>query len=154
MMQQIASDGSRAFFLHALEPRDELPPPFGGEPYAALVWATRPTSDAQKQRIAHALIESGCGYVVCGGAQSEAWEEAADDAYLTQDLPDPVPDERFVMTSSHPREPPDEVVHFFVHATGMHRDFARYLVLVVGPDEPVQERLTEAVREEAGGPPP
>jgi hypothetical protein len=146
MMQQIATDGARAFFLHALEPRDELPPPFDGEPYAALVWATRPTSDAQKQRIAHALIESGCGYVVCGGAQSEAWEEAADDAYLLQERPE----DDMVMTSSHRGEPPDEVVFFLANGTRMHRDFARYLVLVVGPDEPVQERLTEAVREEAG----
>lgn len=144
-MQQIASDSQRAFFLHALEPGDELSPPFEGEPYAALVWATRPTSEAQKQRITHALIASGCRYVVCGGAQSEAWEEAADDAYLVADLPQ----DDVVMTSSHRGEPPDEVVFFFANNTRLHGEYTRYLVLVVGPDEPVQERLTEAVREEA-----
>jgi hypothetical protein len=143
MMQQIATDGRRAFFLHAQQPEDELPP-FAGEPYGALVWATRPTTNAQKQRIAHALIAGGCRYVVCGGAQSEAWEEAADDAYLLLDLPEA----ELVMTSSHRNEPPDEVAFFLVSVAHMHRDFSRYLVLVVGPDEPVQERLTEAVREE------
>jgi hypothetical protein len=148
-MQQIATDDRRAFFLQAMEPGDDLPPPFGDQPYAALVWATRPTSDVQKQRIAHALIASGCRYVVCGGAQSEAWEEAADDAYLTQDdLPDPVPQDRMVMTSSHRGEPPDEVVFFLANNTRLHHEFSRYLVLLVGPDGPVHERLTEAVRTE------
>jgi hypothetical protein len=148
-MEQIASDSHRAFFIHALKPGDEPPPPFDGEPYAALVWATRPTTDPQKQRIAHALIASGCRYVVCGGAQSEAWEEAADDAYLTQDdLPDPVPRDRMVMTSSHRGEPPDEVAFFLVNNTRLHHEFSRYLVLLVGPDGPAQDRLIEAVREE------
>lgn len=143
-MHPIASDSRRAFFLHALQPGDDLAPPFAGEPYAALVWATQPTTDAQKHRIAHALIASGCRYVVCGGAQCEAWEEAADDAYLLQDLPE----DDVVMTTSHRGEPPDDVVFYLANATRMHRDFSRYLVLVVGPDEPVQERLTELVREE------
>ena len=142
-MHQIASDPHRTFFLHAMEPND-APPPFDGEPYAALVWATKPTSEAQKQRIAHALIAGGCRYVVCGGAQSEAWEEAADDAYLVQDLPD----DDVVMTTSHRGEPPDEVVFFFANNTRLHREYSRHLVLVVGPDAPVQERLMEAVREE------
>jgi hypothetical protein len=148
-MDQIASDSRRAFFLRVLAPGEALTSPFDGEPYAALVWATtRRTPAAQKQRIATALIATGCRYVVCGGAESESWEEAVDDAYLAQDLPEPVPDELFVMTSSHRGEPEDEVAHFFVHATGMHRDFARYLVLLIGADDGVQARLTAAVREE------
>lgn len=142
-MQQIASDPHRAFFFHAMQPADALPP-FAGEPYAALVWATCPTSEAQKHRIAQALIESGCRYVVCGGAECEAWEEAADDAYLMQDLPD----DGGVMTTSHRGEAPDEVVFFLANATRMHRDFSRCLVLLVGPDGPVEERLIESVREE------
>jgi len=120
------------------------PPLFDGEPYAALVWATRPTSDAQKQRITHALVASGCRYVVCGGAQSEAWEEAADDAYLLQELPE----DDMVMTTSHRGEPPDEVVFFLANATRLHRDFSRFLVLLVSPDGPVEQRLIESIREE------
>lgn len=147
-MEQIASDSRRAFFLRVLAPGEAFASPFDGEPYAALVWATRRVPAAQKQRIATALIASGCRYVVCGGVESESWEEAADDAYLAQDLPEPVPDELFVMTSSHSREPEDDVAHFFVHATGMHRDFARYLVLLIGAEDGVRTRLTAAVREE------
>ncbi|WP_420129964.1 DUF7684 family protein [Longimicrobium sp.] len=143
-MQQIATHDRRAFVLHAMEPADALPPLFGDEPFAALVWATRPTSNAQKQRITHALIAGGCRYVVCGGAETDAWEEAADDAYLVLDLPD----DDVVMTSSHRGEPPDEVVFFLVHSARTDRDFARCLLLVVGADAPVEERLSECVREE------
>jgi hypothetical protein len=145
-MERIASDAGRTFHLGVLI-ADEVPdPPFDGEPYPVLVWATRPTTDARKQCIAQALIASGCRYVVCGGVESGTWEDAADDAYLQQDLPDPVPDDRFVMTTSHPGQPEDEVAHFFVRATALHREFSRYLVLLIGADDPVQARLTAAIR--------
>ena len=153
-MQQIASDSRRAFFLHAQEPDDALPPPFDGEPYAVLVWATRPTYDAQKERIAHALLGGGCVYAVCGGAESDAWEEAVDDAWLARYVAEPGAEERSVITTSHRGEPPDEVAAFLVHATGFgEHDFSRYLVLLVGPDERVQDRLIEAVRDETGASP-
>lgn len=149
-MEQVAADAYRAFFFHAMEPGEALEVPFGGEPYAALVWSARRTTDAQKARITQALIASGCGYVVCGGAESERWEDAADEAYLDQNLPHPVPDDRFVMTTSHPGEPPDEVVFFLTNATRLHREFARYLVLLVGDDDAVRQRLIDIVRHEAG----
>lgn len=153
-MERIASDARRTFHLGVLPP-DEVPdPPFDGERYPVLVWATRPTTDVQKQRIARALIASGCRYVVCGGVESDAWEDAADRAYLEQDLLEPVPDDRFVMTTSHHGEPEDEVAHFFVHNTcfGDH-DFTRYLVLLIGADDGVQTRLAAAVRAVVEGAP-
>jgi hypothetical protein len=152
-MQQIASDSRCVFFLHALHPDDALSPPFDSEPYAALVWATRPTFDAQKQRIAHGLIGSGCAYVVCGGAEAEAWEEAVDDACLAQDVAEPGGKGRFVTTTSHRGEPPDEVAAFLVHAAGTSGDLSRCLVLIVGPDGLVQDRLIEAIREETAASP-
>lgn len=147
-MERIAWDARRTFHLRVLMPDQAPDPPFDGEPYPALVWAARPTTDAQKQRIAQALIASGCRYVVCGGEESEAWEDAADHAYLLQDLPEPVPDDRLVMTTSHRGEPEDEVARFFVHDTcfGDHV-FTRYLVLLVGADDAVRARLAAAVRE-------
>lgn len=148
-MEQISSDSRRAFFLRVIAPDEPLDPPFDGHLYPALIWATQPTSDAQKRRITDALIAGGCRYVVCGGVEANAWEDAADDAYLAQELPEPVPDEHFVMTTSHRGEPEDEVAHFFVHNTsfGAH-NFTRYLVLIIGADDDVPARLTEAVRAE------
>jgi hypothetical protein len=147
-MERIASDARREFHLRVLGQDEPLAPPFGEVPYAALVWSTRRTSAGQKRRLADRLIASGCRYVVCGGVECESWEDAADCAYIEQDLPEPVPDDRFVMTTSHPREPEDEAAHFFVHATALHREFSRYLVLMIGADDGVRTRLTGAIRVE------
>jgi hypothetical protein len=148
-MEQIASDGQRTFLLRVMAPDEDLGDPFDGELYPALVWDTRPASEAQKRRMARSLIASGCRYVVCGGVESEAWEHAADRAYTEQDLPEPVPDELFVMTTSHRGEEVDDVAFFFVHNTNFgDHDFTRYLMLLVGPVDGVKARLVEAVRAE------
>ena len=136
-----------------LAPDEPLDPPFDDQPYAALVWATVPTTDARKQRIADALIASGCRYVVCGGVEPDSWEEAADAAYLAQDLSEAEFAERHVTTTSHRGETEGEVAFFFVHCAFIEGDdFASCLVLLIGADDRVQARLTAAVRAEASGP--
>jgi hypothetical protein len=148
-MEQIASDGRRTVFLRMMAPDDALDSPFGGELYPVLVWATVDTSAEYKQRLCESLVATGCRYVVCGGAECWVWEHAADRAYIEQELPEPVPDEQFVMTTSHRNEPPDEVAFFFVHNTSFgEHDFTRYLVLMIGEDERVREALNAAVRHE------
>ena len=148
-MEQIASDSQRTFFLRVMQPGEELGSPFGGEPYPALVWATGRTTAAQKHRLCTELIASGCRYVVCGGRECGAWEEAADEAYVAQDLSDAELAEQHVMTSSHEREPADEVAFFFANHTrlGPH-DFRRHLVLVIGDDPRARAALVASLREE------
>lgn len=150
-MEQIASDGRRTFFLHVMQPGDALDPPFGGEAYPVLLWAAQPTSAVQKQRLAEALIAGNCRYVVCGGRESAAWEEAADVAFTGREMSDAELESLHVMTSSHEREPPDDVAFFFANNTdfGPH-DFARYLVLMIGEDERARLALVASLREETG----
>lgn len=150
-MEQIASDGRRTFFLRVMQPGDALDPPFGGEAYPVLLWATGRTTAAQKQRLAEALIASNCRYVVCGGRESGAWEEAADAAFTAREMTEAALDALLVMTTSHERESPDDVAFFFANNTsfGPH-DFARYLVLMIGEDERVRRALVTSLREETG----
>jgi hypothetical protein len=150
-MERIASTETREFFLRAMAPGDSLGAAFDGEAYPALVWAAARTTATQKHRLCAELIATGCRYVVCGGRESAAWEEAADDAFAAQDLPDEDLDAGHLMTSSHEYEPPDEVAFFFFHNTsfGGH-DFTRFLVLMIGADAGIRERLVSAIREEAG----
>jgi hypothetical protein len=152
MMEQIASDGRRTFFLRVLAPGEVLDSPFGGDPYPALVWATGRTTEAQKARLCAALIASGCRYVMCGGRESEAWEEAADEAFTAQDLTDAGFRERMVMTSSLVGYPPDEAAFDFIHTTNFgEHDFTRYVVLMIGDDARVRQQLIAAIREELAG---
>lgn len=149
-MDHIASGGGREFYLRIMAPGDELGAAFDGDPYPALIWAVEPTTPAQKHRLCAELIASGCRYVVCGGAESSAWEEAADEVFAAQELSDEELDALHVMTTSHPDEPPDEVAFFFVHNThfGGH-GFRRSLVLMIGDEPGMRGRLVDAIRRQA-----
>lgn len=149
-MERISSTPDRELFLRVMAPGEELGDSFDGDPYPALVWAAAETVEAQKHRLCAELIATGCRYIVCGGHDATAWEEAADEAFAAQDLPDAEFDARHVMTTSHEGEPPGEVARFFVHDTrfGGH-DFRHYLVLVIGEDAGMREQLADAVREAA-----
>ena len=146
-MEKIAADGEREFYFRVMQPDEALGDPFDGQIYAALVWATRPTTPARKHRLCAALIASGCRYVVCGGRESVAWEEAVDEAFVAQDLPDTDIDENLVMTSSHKRESMDDVAFFFTRCTtfGPH-DFKQFLVLMIGADARIQGELVSTVQ--------
>ncbi len=130
-----------------MQPDETLGDPFGGEFYAALVWATRPTTPARKHRVCAALIASGCRYVVCGGRESVAWEEAVDEAFVAQDLSETEFQDRLVMTSSHEREPMREVVFFFTIFTNLGpHNYKRYLVLMIGDDARIQDGLVSTLQ--------
>ncbi|HYW10957.1 MAG TPA: hypothetical protein VE871_03345 [Longimicrobium sp.] len=151
MMEQIASDGRRVFHFRVLAPGEGLDPPFGGEPYAALVWAACRTTDVQKERPCTDLVESGCRYIVCGGAASEVWEEVADEVIVAQDRMDLDSPAEFVMTTSRTRETIDEAAYFLVRCTSFgHHDFTRYIVLLIGDDARVRETLIASIRAYAG----
>lgn len=148
-MELIASDAGREFHLRSVQPGEALGSPFGGEPYPVLVWSAGRTTPAQKAGLCAALIASGCRYVVCGGRECAAWEEAADDAFLAQDLPDAELDARHVMTTSHEREPADDVAFFFANNVDFGpADFRHYLVLMIGDDPRARAELVASLRAE------
>lgn len=146
-MEKIAADSEREFYLRVMQLDDTLGDPFDGELYAVLLWATRTTTAARKHRVCAALIASGCRYVVCGGRESVAWEDAADEAFLAQDLPEADIDENLVMTTSHERESMDDVAFFFTRCTnfGPH-DFTRFLVLMMGDNPDIRADLVATLR--------
>jgi hypothetical protein len=146
-MEKIAEEAEREFYIRAMQPDETLGDPFDGQIYAALVWATRSTTAARKHRLCAALIASGCRYVVCGGRESVAWEEAVDEAFVAQDLSETEFQERLVMTSSHEREPMREVVFFFTIFTNLGpHDYKRYLVLMIGDDARIQGELVSTLQ--------
>jgi hypothetical protein len=148
MMEPIASDGRRVFYLRTLAPGDGLDPPFDRDPYPALVWATSPTTVEQKDRLCTDLIASGCRYVVSGGEESNVWEDVADEVSTSRDLTEAERDAEHVMTTSHARETMEDVAFFFVWCTNLGEpDFTRYIVLLVGENAHVREQLIASIRE-------
>lgn len=146
-MEPIASDGRRTVLLRVMAPGEAPESSSDGAPFPALVWAAVPTSAEQKHRLCAVLLADECRYVVCGGMEAAAWEDAADEAFAAQDLSDAESEARHVMTTSHPGESPAEVVFFLIWTTIFdEHDFTRYVVLLVGEDDRVREELVAGIR--------
>jgi hypothetical protein len=141
-LEPIASDGRRTFSLRIVQPGEVVDAPFGGSAYPALVWNTGRTTAAQRDRLCESLIAGGCRYLLFGGREAAAWEDAADEASTSPDRAEG-PDAH-VMTASYAGYPPDEVAFDLVHTT----DFANGLVLMVGDDVTVRAQLVASIREE------
>ena len=65
-----------------------------------------------RNRIAEWLVKGGCLYVVAWGAECEDWHIAADMARLEEFNFGDVPNDKFVMTTSHENEPLEEAFWF------------------------------------------
>jgi hypothetical protein len=99
------------------------------------------------------LLEGGCRYAVCAGADCEAWHDAIDLEFvkLHSDDPEHVINTVHVMTTWHQGESPDDVAFFFVMNTNFDaHDFDRYLVLHLGTSAAVV-KVDAAVRKYALG---
>ena len=120
--------------------------PLAPQPYPCLLWDTRGDwSEAERDTVVAALLESDCRYVVSGGATCEQWHDEVDEAYIARTL-EPETDERFVMTTWHTDESVEDVAFFFVWNTNFdEHDFRQFVVLQLGSDPAVAERLRRGV---------
>ena len=146
-MELIEERDGREYWLQILDDIAEFRPPFSGKPYPVLIWETRlARTDRERQQLTTALIASEVRYGVCGGVECERWHDALDWAFLDQNLEGEAYDARFVMTSWHSEEPPDEVVFFFVNTTNFDaHDFDRFLIVQLGRDWAATEALKTAI---------
>lgn len=128
-----------------------MAPPFSGESFPCLLWdATGSTSPDQRFALADSLIAGGCRYLVCGGADADAWEAAGDEAFVMRHLDSPaeVSDAAHVMTTAHTGESESEVAYWLMNNTNFdHHDFGKLLILQVGSDAPTEQRLRDGVQQ-------
>lgn len=102
---------------------DHAPPMIAARPFLAVLIADEPVSHEWRKQIAEWLIASGCLYFVAWGVDCEAWHHSVDWAVLeVHDFGD-IPDDRFVMTTSHDKEPLSEAL-WFAGNCAFHPDVA------------------------------
>jgi len=126
--------------------------PFPKSLFACLIWDhAGHLGPEERSKVANTLIEAGCRYAVCGGANCEAWHDAVDTEDIKKHVAasDAVREEELVMTTWHDHESADDVAYFFVENTDFgNHDFNRYLVLHIGTSD-VTDVLHAAVRKYA-----
>ncbi|MCJ8159400.1 hypothetical protein [Sphingomonas sp. LaA6.9] len=97
-------------YLH-LSP-DHPPPRVEPRPYRAVLIAEHAVSQVWRDVVASWLVESGCLYFIAWGVACEAWHDTVDWTVLEAfDFGD-IPDDRFVMTTWHDKEPLPDALWF------------------------------------------
>lgn len=97
-------------YLH-LSPGDP-PPPIEDRPYRAVLIADEAASQDWQNEVCSRLVESGCLYFIAWGVACEAWHDTMDWTVLEAFDFGEIPDDRFVMTTWHDKEPLSEALWF------------------------------------------
>lgn len=151
-MNVLAENDGKTYEAAVIAGPDCFACPLPCAPFPCLIWDHGSDfTDGQRLAVAKKLLEAGCRYVVCGGADCEAWHDAIDWEFVQQHLNDAeeICHATHVMTTGHEGESPREVAYFFVHLTNFaEHDFMHYLVLHVATG-PAAEQVNAAVRDEA-----
>jgi hypothetical protein len=105
--------------------------PAPGNEFAAWIIADDSLPSKRKLQVARELIEQGCRYAVCSGAEGSAWDDAVDLAYIESHPDNSRDSSEFVMTTWHDDETLEEIAAFFALNTTFD-DFVPSLYIVVG----------------------
>ncbi|HEX7821826.1 MAG TPA: hypothetical protein VF463_14550 [Sphingobium sp.] len=121
-------------YLHL--PPDHPPPSVTARPYRAVLIAEQAVSEGWRNDVASWLVETGCLYFIAWGVACEAWHDAVDWANLNVfDFGD-IPDDRFIMTTWHDKEPLSEALWFAGNcASHPSVEFTDTVIVHVAQDE-------------------
>lgn len=113
-----------------LEPGFPLPVIKAGPSYRAIVVVDSPVEPGWQAQVSRWLVDSGCLYMMAWGADCSSWDDAVDTANLEAFNYQEIPEEKFVTTTWHDKEPLKEVFRFAKN-TAHHPKIARLRTLVV-----------------------
>lgn len=94
-----------------LKPEGSTPSLVPG-PFRAVIVTEVCASEAWRKRVTEWLVKSGCLYAMAWGLDCEAWHDSVDGANLSDFDYGAIPDDRFVMTTWHSKEPLSEAFWF------------------------------------------
>jgi hypothetical protein len=84
----------------------------GKTPYMCIVITSSPTSVKWRNTLSEWLISTGCRYMMAWGEDCGQLHDAVDDANCAKFNYTDIPDQDFIMTTSHESEPLEEVFFF------------------------------------------
>jgi len=102
-------------YLHLIP--DHSPPSLTYGPFLAILVAETPVLDAWRIEVSEWLITSGCHYCVAWGVGCEVWHDSVDWANLKRHDFGDIPDDQFVMTTWHDKDPLSEAMWFAGNCT-------------------------------------
>lgn len=89
-----------------------VPPDLRSDPFCAVVVIEAPVTAEWRAFVSAWLVQGGCLYMMACGSDCSLWDDSVDDAMLEAFDYGDVPDDRFVMTTWHEKEPLGDVFWF------------------------------------------
>jgi hypothetical protein len=115
-------------YLH-LKP-GQTPPEMRGGPFKAVVVIDEPVASEWRHLVSAWLVRCGCLYMMAWGPDCSLWDDSVDHANLAEfDYAD-IPDDKFVMTTWHDKEPLSEALWYAAH-NAHHPDVVLRRTLIV-----------------------
>ena len=131
---------------HYLSPEHALPV-LPADPFRAVLIADRSVALEWRNKIATWLAASGCLYFIAWGTDCEAWHDSVDGANLEAFDYGEIPDDRFILTTWHDKEPLSEVL-WFAGQCASHPDISLGgTVLLHLAGEPREQRILQAFKQ-------
>jgi hypothetical protein len=146
-MELLATRVDKQIWFHEFSRPYRLDAPFPGELYVCILFANDETITEEEQAaVSEQLVRTGCRYAVCAGHECSSWDTSVDMAYLATDEHFNPPDETFVLTTWHERDPVEDVILFGLMNTafGSH-DFHRYLILSIGSRAGLRDEVRRGI---------
>ena len=113
-------------------------------PFRSVVVIDDETTPEWQSQVSTWLVKSGCLYMMAWGKKCSAWDDSVDLANLEAFNYGDIPDDKFVMTTWHEKEPLNEVFWFSknsaVHPT---MDLPNLLILHISDTNKENELLSE-----------
>jgi hypothetical protein len=132
-------------YLHR-NPEAGLPSLPAPQPSRVVLISEAPAPQSYKQEVAKQLVLGGCVYFMAWGRECEAWHDAVDMANLEQFDFKEIPEESFVMTTWHEKEPLSEVL-WFCKNNAFHASVKlKRTVLLHLSSEPAEDQVLEQYR--------
>ncbi|WP_052215387.1 DUF7684 family protein [Sphingomonas sp. ERG5] len=88
------------------------PPQLSLPPFKAIIVAEDAANDGWRDDVSGWLVRSNCLYLCAWGNACEAWHDSMDNANIGEFEDGTIPDDRFIMTTWHEKEPLSETFWF------------------------------------------
>lgn len=121
--------------------------PFSDEPFVCILFNNEQfICNDDQNKISDGLVLLNCRCAVCAGYNCSSWDDSIDWAYLSTDEDYNPPDETFIMTTWHDREPIEDIIWYGLNNTNFDDIvFNKYLILFVGFKKGLKKEVERAI---------
>ena len=137
-----SSRGQDVFHICLTPPYSLDRPLFDGADFVVLIINNDPEISADDQyALSLALVRLGCRYAVCIGHNCSTWDDSVD--YANMEVDPELSDSKFVMTTWHENDTPDQIANFILNCTTFEdKEFTNFQILSVGQNDELLADIT------------